>query len=127
MRTIKIKSKAICDVTAELFETKNPKTVDAIWLALPLKARANTWGNEIYFDIGVKISGENAQQTVEKGDLGYWPPGNAFCIFFGLTPASIGNEIRAASPVNVFGKITGNPEVFKKVRENDEIIIDKAD
>lgn len=123
MRHIRIKSKAIGEVLAELIENKNPKTVESIWASLPIKARANTWGDEIYFSIGVDIKKENPQQVVEKGDIGYWPPGKAFCIFFGPTPASAGAEIRAASPVNIFGKILGNSDIFKKVRDGDEIII----
>jgi hypothetical protein len=69
----------------------------------------------------------NADDVVEKGAIGYWPPGKAFCIFFGTTPASIGDEIRAASPVNVLGRISGDPEIFKRVRQGDEISIDKAE
>ena len=89
-------------------------------------ARANTWGNEIYFSIGVKIAMENADEIVEKGAIGYWLPEEAFCIFFGPTPASIGDEIKAASPVNVLGRISGDPEIFKRVQHGDEIVIDKA-
>lgn len=127
MKKIKILSKAIGEVAAELFEERSPQTVKALWAVLPITARANTWGNEIYFSIGVKIARENSNEVVEKGALAYWPPGEAFCIFFGPTPASRGNEIRAASPVNIFGKISGDPEIFKKVRHGDEIVIDKSE
>jgi hypothetical protein len=127
MGKIKIVSKSIGEVLAELSEKKNPKTADAIWLALPFKARANRWSDEIFFSIPVKIGEENAQQVVEKGDVGYWPLGNAFRIFFSLTPAGSGNEIFAASPVTVFGKILGNANVFKKVKQGEEIKIKKAD
>ena len=72
------------------------------------------------------IEAENQQAVVDIGDLGYWPPGNAFCIFFGPTPASRGNEIRPASPVNVFGKVDGDSKIFKKVRSGDTIILEKA-
>jgi hypothetical protein len=120
-------SKAIGEVMAELFEERSPQTVKALWSVLPITARANTWGNEIYFSIGVKAPKENADDVVEKGAIGYWPPGKAFCIFFGTTPASIGDEIRAASPVNVLGRISGDPEIFKRVRQGDEISIDKAE
>ena len=126
LKKIKIFSKSI-EVLAELLEEKNPKTVEAIWSSLPFKARANRWGDEIYFSIPVKIKEENAQQIVEGGDIGYWPSGNAFCIFFGLTPVSSGNEIRAASPVNVFGKILEDPNVLKKVKQGEKIKIEKAD
>jgi hypothetical protein len=127
LKKIKIISRAIGEVVAELFEERSPQTVKALWAVLPITARANTWGNEIYFSIGVKIARENANEVVEKGALAYWPPGEAFCIFFGPTPASRGNEIRAASPVNIFGKISGDPEIFKKVRHGDEIVIDKTE
>ena len=127
MKKIKILSRAIGEVVAELFEERSPQTVKALWAVLPITARANTWGNEIYFSIGVKIARENANEVVEKGALAYWPPGEAFCVFFGPTPASRGNEIRAASPVNIFGKISGDPEIFKRVRHGDEIVIDKAE
>jgi hypothetical protein len=127
LKKIKIISKAIDKVEAELFEERSPQTVQALWASLPITARANTWGNEIYFSIGIKIAKENANEVVEKGALAYWPPGEAFCIFFGTTPASIGDESRAASPVNVFGRISGDPEIFKRVQHGDEIIIDKAE
>ena len=102
-------------------------TADAIWEALPIKARANTWGDEIYFSIPVHLGEDDGREVVELGDLGYWPPGNAFCIFFGLTPASRGDEIRPASAVNVFGRLDGDPEVFKTVPGGTEISIDRAD
>ncbi|MEA3485440.1 MAG: cyclophilin-like family protein, partial [Candidatus Aerophobetes bacterium] len=88
---------------------------------------ANTWGEEIYFSIPVKMELENAKAVVSEGDLGYWPPGTAFCIFFGLTPASQGDEIRPASPVNVFGRIIGDPKIFKKVKSGAEIIVEKGE
>jgi len=101
------------------------KTAQNIWDALPIEGRVNIWGDEIYFSIPVNIGLENAEEVVSEGDLGYWPPGSAFCIFFGTTPVSRGNEIRAASPVNVFGKIVGDPKVFKKVSSGAKIIIEK--
>jgi len=103
------------------------KTGQKIWDALPIEGRVNTWGDEIYFSIPVDVGLENAKAVVSEGDLGYWPPGNAFCIFFGLTPASQGDEIRPASPVNVFGKIIGDAKAFKKVRSGAKIIIEKGE
>ena len=103
------------------------KTAQKIWDALPIEGRVNTWGDEIYFSIPVDVGLENAKVVVSEGDLGYWPLGNAFCIFFGLTPASQGDEIRPASPVNIFGKITGDSKVFKKVRSGAKIIIEKSE
>jgi len=103
-------------------------TAQKIWEALPLEARANTWGDEIYFDIPVKSSLEKeAKELVEVGDLGYWPTGSAFCIFFGPTPMSRGNEVRPASAVNVIGKVSGDARIFKKVSSGAKVRIERAE
>ena len=107
-------------------ELNDSNTAKKIWEALPIEANVQTWGDEIYFSIPVKVGSENAKAVVLEGDLGYWPPGSAFCIFFGPTPASEGVEIRPASSVNVFGKIIGDPKIFKKVRSGAKIIIEKS-
>ena len=102
------------EVFGELNETG---TADLIWDSLPIESRANIWGDEVYFSIQVRTELEkSAREVVELGDLGYWPPGNAFCIFFGPTPDSRGDEIRPASAVNVFGKVVGDPRVLKGLR-----------
>ena len=108
------------EVTAELNDTI---TAQAIWEALPIKGHVNLWGDEIYFSIPLSLKLEAGQELVSTGDLGYWPEGNAFCIFFGPTPVSQGDEIRPASPVTVFGKVIGDATVFKKVATGTEIII----
>ena len=123
---IKIWTNATGKIKAELSEAINPQTADAIYKALPIKAQVATWGEEIYFPIMIKGEMENPQQVVEKGDIGYWPSGDALCIFFGPTPASVGNEIRPASSVNVVGRILGGIEALKKVKDDDEIVIDKV-
>ena len=122
---IRISTPSAGEVDAELSE-ENPGTARAIWEALPIEARANTWGDEIYFSIPVDVEAENPREVVEMGDLGYWPPGNAFCIFFGPTPASRGDEIRPASPVNVFGRVVGDPQVFRRVRAGEKVTIERA-
>jgi len=104
----------------------SPTTAKAITEALPLEAKASTWGDEIYFTIPVDAEPENPREVVEMGDLGYWPPGSAFCIFFGRTPASRGDEIRPASPVNVFGRMESDPKVFRKVRGGDRVRVEEA-
>jgi hypothetical protein len=102
-------------------------TADAVWSALPIEARVNTWGDEIYFSIPVKAALEKeAQEVVQLGDLGYWPPGTAFCIFFGPTPTSHGDEIRPASAVNIVGKVQGDPKAFKQVTSGTKIVIERA-
>ena len=122
---IRIVTDATGPVEASLTD-ESPDTAKRIWEALPIEARANTWGDEIYFGIPVDADPENPREVVELGDLAYWPPGNAFCIFFGRTPASRGDEIRPASAVNVFGKVEGDPKIFKKVRSGDRVIIERA-
>lgn len=126
MKKIKIISQKIGAVEAELLEDRSPKTVEAIWKALPFETRASTWGDEIYFSIPVSLGEENPKQTVDLGDIGYWPPGQGFCIFFGPTPISRGDEIRPANPVNVLGKVKGDPKIFKKVKSGDKIRIERA-
>lgn len=108
-------------------ELNDSKTAQLIWEALPIEARGNTWGEEIYFGIPVKTGLEQgAREVVSSGELGYWPTGHAFCIFFGPTPASRGDEIRAASAVNVIGKVVGNPKVFQRVKDGEKVVLKKA-
>jgi hypothetical protein len=122
---IKITTSSTGPVDAVLSE-ENPRTAKAIYEALPIKGNANLWGDEIYFSIPVEANPENGKSVVELGDLAYWPPGNAFCIFFGPTPMSRGDEIRPASAVNVFGRITGDPKIFKKVRNGEKVTVERA-
>lgn len=93
-------------------------TARAILAALPLDAVARTWGDEIWFPIPVAAGLEAvAVDLVEAGDLGYWPTGKAFCIFFGPTPMSRGDEIRPASAVNPIGRVLGDAKAFKGVQD----------
>jgi hypothetical protein len=91
------------------------RTARAIWNALPLSGSANRWGDEIYFEVPVDLAEEDGVEEVRVGDVAYWPPGNAVCIFWGPTPASTGREPRAATPVNVFGHIERDASDFAKV------------
>lgn len=118
-RTIRITAGNVT-MDATLNETA---TASEIWDALPITARANIWGDEIYFAIPVHRDEENAKATVGLGDLGYWPPGNAFCIFYGPTPMSRGDEIRPASPVNIVGKVAGDAKEFKQVSSGTKVTI----
>jgi len=118
-KKIRITAGAI-EATAEL---NNTRTAQAIWEALPIKGRVNLWGDEIYFSIPLSLQLEAGQEVVNIGDLGYWSDGNAFCIFFGPTPVSQGDEIRPASPVTVFGKVISDANTFKKIAEGTKITI----
>ena len=100
-------------------------TAKLIAEALPLKTTGRRWGGEIYFSIPVKTDLEDSSRDVlEAGELGYWPTGNAFCIFFGPTPASVGDEIRAASDVNIIGKVKGDISKLWDVPDGAEVIIE---
>jgi hypothetical protein len=112
-------------VTAEAV-LNDSRTATAVWGALPLRIAGQTWGDEIYFGIPLKAKPEHPRAVVERGDLAYWPPGSAFCIFYGPTPASQGDEIRPASPVNVFGRVLGDPTVFKPVRSGATVRVERA-
>ncbi|HID43058.1 MAG TPA: hypothetical protein EYP30_04655 [Archaeoglobaceae archaeon] len=108
---------------AEFYEDIAPVTVETIRRCLPVKGYANRWGDEIYFETGIVVeTEENLKEIVEIGDIAYWLPGRAICIFFGKTPVS-DEEIRPASPVNVFGKVKGDLESFKKVDDGEEVEI----
>ncbi len=123
---IKIHTESTGYIDAEIIEDKNPETAQAIIDALPFESSVNRWGEEVYFDIPVSASEENSQTEVDVGDLGYWPAGSSFCIFFGRTPASSGDKPVAASPVNVFGKIIGDATAFNKTKSGEAIRVEKA-
>jgi uncharacterized protein len=107
-------------------ELNDSPTAVAIWEALPITAEANTWGDEIYFEIPVTQKLDKGRDVMALGELGYWPPGHAFCIFFGPTPVSRGTEIRAASAVNPIGRLLGDARVFKKVRDGETVTLSRS-
>ena len=121
MKRIRIRVGGI-ELSAELNDTKTAK---AILEALPLKGKANLWGEEIYFPIPLKLEIEDGKEVVELGDLGYWPEGHCFCIFFGPTPKSRGKEIQPASPVTIFGRIIGDPNILKQVTSGAEVSVER--
>ncbi len=108
-------------------ELNDSPTAAAILAALPIEAPGNCWGEEIYFSIPVHEKGApDARAEMEVGELAYWPPGNAFCIFFGPTPASEGDQPRAASPVNPVGQIVDDVEPLKTVPDGTTVLIEEA-
>ena len=101
-------------------------SADIFWNTLPITGRANTWGDEIYFNVNLQMPlDDDASDIVESGDIAFWPPGSAFCIFFGRTPASLGDEVRAASAVNVLGKIDGDEREFRSVPSGEEVRLEQ--
>ncbi len=112
------------ELEGEIDESKNPKTAKSIIDVLPITGRANVWGEEIYFEIPVEATEENSQEEVEVGNIAYWPPGRALCIFFGRTPVSTSDKPRAYSPVNVIGRVLTDIKLLKKVKDGEEIKIE---
>lgn len=107
---------------------KATPTAEKILEMLPIEGSANVWGDEIYFEIPLHAELEpDAREEVEVGDLAYWPAGPAFCIFFGPTPVSRGDEPRAYSPVNVFGQVIGDARQFKSVASGANVRITGVD
>ncbi len=114
------------DVTVIATLNDSP-TSDELWDALPVTSAAQTWGDEIYFGIPVEAENDDcAEETVEMGAVGYWPPGNALCLFFGPTPMSAPGEIRPASAVNVLGSIEGDSKVLKSVPGGAKVTVEQA-
>jgi len=114
MDYIIIENEKIGQIKAKLLTDKNPETCKAIWENLPFELNLSRWGEELYGEIPVSIEKENSQVDCEVGDIGYWPDGKGFCIFFGPTPVSKDEKPRAASPVNIFAKIEGDAKIFNQ-------------
>jgi len=109
-------------------ELNESPTSQKIWEQLPIDGQVNTWGDEIYFEIPVSMPQElDAQEILDVGDLGYWPVGQAFCIFFGPTPVSTDERPRAYSPVNHLGKILANCERLKLIQNQEKVHLERAD
>lgn len=109
-------------------ELNEGETAQAIVAALPLTAQATRWGDEFYFGIPVqRAEAADARAEVAVGTLAYWPPGNAFCLFFGPTPVSRGKEPRAYSPVNVVGHVVEDVAVLKTIQSGAPVRITTTD
>lgn len=122
-RTIRITAgKVVADAVLN-----DSPTATKVWDALPIESRGSTWGDEIYFSIPVDAPQEKgARDLVSVGELGYWPPGTAFCIFYGRTPASTDDRPRAASAVNIIGRVVGDATVFRAVSSGARVRLERA-
>lgn len=102
-------------------------TAQALAAALPLTGKAHRWGDEIYFPVPQVVAelDDTARTVVQVGDLGYWPTGKAFCIFFGLTPSSVPGQIRPASAVNWVGRLTDDPCCLTLVAEGTPVRVER--
>ena len=102
-------------IEAVLYDTPTGK---AIADKLPVTGSVSTWGGELYFPVPVSMSLEpGSRDIMQPGELAYWPSGKMFCIFFGGTPAAVGDECRAASACNVFGKVEGPLDELWKIAD----------
>jgi uncharacterized protein len=109
-------------------ELNDKPTAVKVWEALPIDGRGSRWGDEIYFEIPVTAGQEaDAREDVEVGELGYWPVGSAFCIFFGPTPVSSASQPRAYSPVNILGKVKGDATLFRQVKNGEKVMLERAE
>ena len=99
----------------------NSKTAQEIYAALPISSKVSRWGDEIYFEIPVKLPSEDGTLDLKVGDIGYWPQGACLCLFFGKTPASIDERPRPASEVNIVGTFSVTPEVLRKIASGTKV------
>ena len=123
MRTLKMTIGGVV-LEAELLDTP---TADALYEAAPFEASANVWGDEVYFSTPVSMAEEpGARDVMEPGELAFWPVGNAIAIGYGRTPVSRGDEIRLASPCNVWGRVLGDVKLLKEVNAGAAITVERG-
>jgi hypothetical protein len=107
-------------------ELNDSDTANAIWLATPFEAYTNAWGEEIYFEIPVKVKLEGGRRVLQPGEVAYWPEGQALCVFYGPTPVSKGEEPEAVSDVSPVGRLVGDPRRFEAVGDRQRVLVRRA-
>lgn len=124
MRKVKITAGAVA-IEAELLETP---TATAIYDSLPIKSRASTWGEEVYFTTPVSVAREaDARDVVQPGEIAFWVEGDSIAIGFGRTPISRGNEIRLAAATNIWAKALDDVTRLKVVKAGDPVTVEAVD
>ena len=123
-----LNSKIVIAIADSLILLNSSRTAKLIWDSLPITAKTELWGEEVYFYIKPKtgIEKEYAHDVVEVGDLVYWPSGSCTCLFFGMTPNSRDGKIMPASTVNVFGKMEGDAHVLAVVKDGESIKVERV-
>ncbi|MEM3012497.1 MAG: cyclophilin-like fold protein [Candidatus Hadarchaeales archaeon] len=125
MRLLRIRTASAGEVEVEL-TGENPLTEEALWKALPFEGTARRWGEEVYFEIPVEVGEEKGRREVEVGEVAYWPEGRCLCLFFGPTPASKDEKPVAYSPVNVVGRVRGDPKVLGRIRTGEKLRVERG-
>jgi hypothetical protein len=115
---IKFIIEGLGEAEGELVRFLAPRTTDTLVRKLPIEGRAALWKEEVYFETPIKMGEEKAKATVEKGTIAFWPMGSAICIFYG--------ESQPYSPVSILGKVTGNLELFSRVKSGTKIRVEKC-
>jgi hypothetical protein len=118
LRRIEIDIQGFGRAIAEL-DGRNPRTSEAVWDALPIEGRVMLWGEEVYFGTSLICEDENPSSSATAGDISYWVPGHAICIFFGRT--------QPYSPVNHIGRVSEGLGIFTSVKEGAEIVLRRAE
>ena len=108
--------------SAELNDTDIAR---AIFKGVPISSEIERWGDELYFDVPVKMKNTAPTREVKVGDIAYWPDGPSLCIFFGKTPASKTNEPRPASDVTIVGHTDAPVELLRAISKRTTVTVSR--